>query len=175
MAQVLAILWRIVREIVLPLAIVLIAATLCSTFRNSDFLYFFTAALLLALWLFVTGSRIAAIVSERGWLSALPLGAAIVLVVMLGLPAIKGGDYVHLAMVYSQYSRQIRAAPGKPLSFDWGSEGFPGYGSTDYFLVYDPSGMVKDETEMVTDTDKKFPVSVKHLYGNFYRRAVYYP
>ena len=175
MAQILLILWRIARELILPLAVILAAASLCSIYRSSDFLYVFTAALLLAVWLFVMGSRIAALGSEQGWTGALPLAIVLVLAVFLGRLAMRGGDYVHLAAMYSQYEGQIRAAKDNRLSFDWGSDGFPGYGSTDYSLVYDPSGAVKDETELVTDTDKKFAVTVRHLYGHFYRRSVFYP
>ncbi|HET7084224.1 MAG TPA: hypothetical protein VFI23_05595 [Rhizomicrobium sp.] len=175
MAWGLAILWRIARELIVPLAIILTGATLCSFFRNSDVLYFTAAALLLAVWLFVLGSRIAARTAEQGWPSALPLIAVIALTLLLARPVMKAGDYVHLAMVYSQLSDQVRAAHGNRLSVDWGNDGFPGYGSTDYFLVHDPSGKVMSETELETDSDRKFSVGVRRLIGDFYLRAVYYP
>ena len=105
----------------------------------------------------------------RAGLSAIK---ATTFLLLLG-PCLRAGDYVHLAISYPSYHRQIRdqdAGDTAPMRFDWGdkalwvTDGFQGE-----TLVYDPTDALAAVVGDVRAGSRSgFGLATRHLIGHFY-------
>jgi hypothetical protein len=167
---------RAALELAFPLGLFLAFGTLCSFFRDVDFLFFFFGVIALFLWLVVQVVRVVAALWKQKWPKAGLIVAGVGSAFLLALPVMMAGDYVHLALMYPFYEDRIVALHSQRVSFNWGADGFVGVGGTDYVLVYDPVGAIQKEGPVLRFPDgSEFPVGVRHLIGSFYLRTIFYP
>jgi hypothetical protein len=107
------------------------------------------------------------------WDASLAILVSVWLCSLLAIPMWRyGGDYVHLALVYPAYSARIAAQHGAAISFYWGNrQGFFGWYSADYYLVYDPSSEGAAQSGSQAVDGYRIETDARHMIGNFYLLA----
>ena len=105
----------------------------------------------------------------RAGLSAIK---GVTFLLLLG-PCLRAGDYVHLALRYPVYLRQIEAqgnGHAAPVRFDWGDKAlWVTDGLQAETLVYDPTdALAATVGEVRAGSSGGFSLATRHLVGHFY-------
>jgi hypothetical protein len=94
-----------------------------------------------------------------------------ILIVLLIIPCIGAGDYIHLALFYPYYATMISKNESKtvPVKFIWGDSAlFVTDGMQLHTLIYDPSGASNKFVGQSPGGSMSGRVSTRHLIGPFF-------
>jgi hypothetical protein len=85
------------------------------------------------------------------------------------------GPYLHFGLSYPYYLMLVKRSPdggSKPVTFDWGGQGFVGSAQTDRWLVYDPTNETASRPRKELSAEgggyAHMWYEVEHLFGKFY-------
>jgi hypothetical protein len=157
----------VLRPLITPISTALVVGIVFSFSPMLGMLFWLVGLLVVIGWALATGIR-AAVAAWRGmWRRSISLVAILICIwPIVGALALRGGDYIHLAVMWPFYKAQIDAVHGGATSFNWGLWGafLVGVQRT---LVYDPDDRAIETGARLGQINPLTSTS-RHLVGHFY-------